>query len=78
MHGPDLLENIHWDERDHFFIANLTFYAPQDQLNIRYHDEGFEPVLFGLAKPDLLEITRVGGTIEWRVIDAKASKMMKV
>ncbi|KAH8828421.1 hypothetical protein DL96DRAFT_1603184 [Flagelloscypha sp. PMI_526] len=77
MHGPDLLENIYWDERNHFFISNLTFYAPQDQLNTRYRDEGFEPVLFGLAKPDLLEITRMGSSIEWRVIDAKASKMMK-
>lgn len=73
-----LIENIQADERDHFFIANLTFFPPQDNLNKKFHEIGSTPVKFGLAKPDLLEITRISGGVKWKVIDAKASKTVKV
>lgn len=67
MHGGDLLENIYFDERDHFFISNLNLYPPTDKINARYQQEGFIPVQFGSAKPDLVEITRRQGKIEWKV-----------
>ena len=76
---PDrLLENILADERTHFFIAGLSFWQPQRDIDKRFSNERKEPIVFGLAKPDLLEITKTEQHILWRVIDAKASKHLKV
>ncbi|PPQ63036.1 hypothetical protein CVT24_005982 [Panaeolus cyanescens] len=72
-----LLENIQLDDRQHFFISGLSFKPPQEQLNSIYEEMGENPVDFGLAKPDLLEITKTASGIQWRVIDAKASKYVK-
>ncbi|KAF8911535.1 hypothetical protein CPB84DRAFT_1722843 [Gymnopilus junonius] len=77
LEADSLLENILADERSHFFIAGLTFWPPRQDLNKRFSDAMTDPLTFGLAKPDLLEITRVGSQIQWRVIDAKASKQVK-
>lgn len=77
LEADSLLENILADERSHFFISGLTFWPPQDDLKKRFSETWTEPLTFGLAKPDLLEITRVGDRIQWRVIDAKASKHVK-
>ncbi|KAJ7772068.1 hypothetical protein DFH07DRAFT_214825 [Mycena maculata] len=74
--GAVLGANIEADERDHFFIAGLAFWPPRE-LAQRFLDAGTDPVTFGLAKPDLLEITRTPHGITWKIIDAKASKAVK-
>jgi hypothetical protein len=72
-----LSANIEADDRDHFFVAGVTFWPPPE-MRQRFFDAGTVPVNFGLAKPDLLEITRTPHGITWKVVDAKASKAVKV
>ncbi|KAG2016116.1 hypothetical protein CC2G_009317 [Coprinopsis cinerea AmutBmut pab1-1] len=72
-----LMENILADDRDHFFITGLTFKAPADQLVRRFAQHGHDPVNFGLAKPDLIEVRRTATGARWKVIDAKASQAIK-
>ncbi|KAF8070719.1 hypothetical protein FPV67DRAFT_1624405 [Lyophyllum atratum] len=72
-----LLENIQADDRDHFFIAGLTFLPPQEMLDARFHETGRDPLIFGLAKPDLLQIIRTRDGVKWKVIDAKVSSGIK-
>ncbi|KAJ7099528.1 hypothetical protein B0H15DRAFT_878098 [Mycena belliarum] len=71
-----LRANIEADDRDHFFVAGVAFWPPPE-LNKRFLDAGSDPVNFGLAKPDLLEITRTPHGITWKVVDAKGSKAVK-
>jgi hypothetical protein len=79
LDADDLLGMIEMDDRDHFYIAGLSFWAPKDKLDAEYFRAGTKPVKFGLFKPDLLEITRsTDGYITWKVVDAKASKFVKV
>jgi len=78
LEGRSLLENILADDRDHFFITGLTFWPPQSKLTEKFKAEGNQPLAFGLAKPDLLEIQRTEDGIAWKVIDAKASRYVKV
>jgi len=78
LDGDDLRELIELDDRDHFFIAGLSFWPPKDKLNAEFARAGTSPVEFGLFKPDLLEICKEEGTVTWKVIDAKASKDVKV
>jgi hypothetical protein len=76
--GNVLSANIEADDRDHFFVTGVAFWPPPE-LKQRFLDAGTDPVNFGLAKPDLLEITRMpSGVITWKVVDAKASKAVKV
>ncbi|KAK7036431.1 hypothetical protein VNI00_011628 [Paramarasmius palmivorus] len=77
MTGEDLMENLAFDDREHIFVAGLTFWPPEDALNALYLEAGQTPVKFGLAKPDLLEIIRTEEGASWRVVDAKASKAVK-
>ena len=72
------MENILADDREHFFIAGLRFWPPQERLSERFRVLGTQPVTFGLSKPDLVEIVRKGEKVVWKVIDAKASKAVKV
>ncbi|KAF7315520.1 AAA-12 domain-containing protein [Mycena indigotica] len=73
-----LAANIEADDRAHFFVSGVEFWPPMDKLRARFSKAGTDPVQFGLAKPDLIEITREpGGHVVWRVIDAKASKAVK-
>ena len=77
--ADDIFEIIQFDDRDHFFVAGLTFRPPKDALAAEFLKAGTDPVAFGLAKPDLVEIRRSqDGTIIWTIIDAKASQSMKV
>jgi hypothetical protein len=78
LEGRSLLENILADDRDHFFITGLVFWPPQAKIAEKFEAEGTQPLAFGLAKPDLLEIRRTEDGIMWRVIDAKASRYVKV
>jgi len=78
LQGEDLVENILADDRDHFFISGLSLFPPQRDLDRLYTDAGKDPVKFGVAKPDLLEIKRSEDRFAWKVIDAKASKSAKV
>jgi hypothetical protein len=79
LDGDDLRDLIMLDERDHFYIAGLSFWPPKDKLAAEFARAGTTPVEFSLFKPDLLEIIREeDGFITWRVIDAKASKGIKV
>jgi len=73
-----LLENILADDRRHFFITGLVFLPPNANLKPLFVQAETQPIIFGKAKPDLLEIKRIGDEIHWRVIDAKASKYVKV
>ncbi|TFK44927.1 hypothetical protein BDQ12DRAFT_695260 [Crucibulum laeve] len=77
LEAKTLIENIQADDRDHFFITGLTFWPPEAQLNKRFLKTNSVPVIFGLAKPDLLEITRTSDGVTWKVVDAKASKSVK-
>jgi hypothetical protein len=77
--ADDLREIIDIDERSHFYIAGLTFWPPREALAAEFLRAGTNPVEFGLFKPDLLEITRSDdGSVNWKIIDAKASKEVKV
>jgi hypothetical protein len=70
---------IDCDERERFFITGIEFWPPNEDFKAEFERNRTDPVLFGLAKPDLLEIVRTeDGSIVWRIIDAKASKEMKV
>ncbi|KAF9560961.1 hypothetical protein CPC08DRAFT_735698 [Agrocybe pediades] len=77
LEASTLLENILADGRKHFYITGLTFWPPKHALEKKFRQMGSEPLTFGLAKPDLLEIIRIGDEVQWRVIDAKASKHVK-
>jgi hypothetical protein len=67
------------DDRNHFYMAGLSFMPPQDAFEHKFVQAGTSPVAFGLFKPDLIEINRTQtGTVIWRVIDAKSSKDVKV
>ncbi|KAJ7169129.1 hypothetical protein C8R43DRAFT_876262 [Mycena crocata] len=74
--GATLSANIEADDRIHFFVAGVAFWPPPE-LKQRFLDAGADFVNFGLAKPDLLEITRAQNGIIWKVVDAKASKAVK-
>ncbi|ESK97371.1 aaa atpase [Moniliophthora roreri MCA 2997] len=77
MTGKDLMENLAFDDREHIFVAGLSFWPPQEDLDALYREVGQKPVKFGLSKPDLLEITRIEGGVLWRIVDAKASRAVK-
>jgi hypothetical protein len=77
--GRELQDVIEFDDREHFYITGLSFWPPKGAMNEEYVREGEKPVNFGLFKPDLIEVKRTQeGTVLWRVIDAKASKDVKV
>ena len=79
LEASSLLENVQADDRTHFFITGLNLWPPQAKLAEMFAHARTEPFNFGLAKPDLLEIKRTkDGVIGWRVLDAKASKHVKV
>jgi hypothetical protein len=79
LDGWDIREIIELDERSHFFIAGLRFWPPNVALKAAFKEAGSNPVEFGLAKPDLLEVSREeDGSWAWRVIDAKSSKAVHV
>lgn len=79
LDGGEILEVIQFDERDHFFVTGLSFWPPKKALATKFSAAGTQPIYFGLAKPDLIEVTRNNdGSITWKVIDAKASTHMKV
>ncbi|KAJ7594888.1 hypothetical protein C8J56DRAFT_927866 [Mycena floridula] len=76
--SSELVQNLINDERDHFFLAGLTFFPPVNELVKHFAAAGRRPVKFGIAKPDLVEITRNSdGRLEWKVIDAKSSNSVK-
>ncbi|KAG6920219.1 hypothetical protein DXG01_004988 [Tephrocybe rancida] len=78
MDAALLFENIQADDRDHFFIAGVSFLPPQEKLDERFRAAEKKSVRFGLAKPDLLEIRRTKDGIKWKVIDAKVSSRVKI
>ncbi|KAF7315521.1 AAA-12 domain-containing protein [Mycena indigotica] len=75
--GGILVEHIKADSREHFFMAGVEFLPPMVDFRGRFWEEKNDPVTFGLAKPDLIEIMRIGEHIVWRVVDAKAAKAVK-
>jgi hypothetical protein len=79
LDADDFKAIIEFDDRDHFYVTGLSFWPPQAAFDQEFLRAGALPVSFGLFKPDLIEITRMpAGTVTWRVIDAKASKGVKV
>jgi hypothetical protein len=78
LQGHDIWKIVDLDERLHFFVAGLEF-SPNHALREGFRKAGMGWVEFGMAKPDLLEIKRwEDRSFTWRVIDAKASKVVKV
>ncbi|CAG8707336.1 5427_t:CDS:2, partial [Acaulospora colombiana] len=68
------------------YIANLEFRSPSFDIELSKHGSGKGSVVFGVAKPDLLKITKVQETkpdgsseekIVWEIIDAKVSSELK-
>ena len=78
LDGDGIREVISVDERDHFFVAGLSFVPPADTFERKFRERGHKPVRFGVAKPDLVEIKRVGNDVLWQVVDAKSSGNVKV
>lgn len=79
LEGQEIEESIDIDERDHFFVAGLSFIPPANAFESKFRENGQTPIQFGVAKPDLVEIQKQeDGTISWRVIDAKSSAEVKV
>ena len=79
LEASEIEDIIQFDERDHFFVAGLSFWPPNEVLAAEFARTSASPFKFGLAKPDLLEITRDdSGNVTWKVVDAKASQEMKV
>ena|SRR5882762_800920 len=79
LEADEIFEILQFEERDHFFVAGLSFWPPKDALAAEFLKAETQSVAFGLAKPDLVEFTRgQDGSITWKVIDAKASPAMKV
>lgn len=82
LSGADIASVIELDDRSHFFVAGIEFWPPRQKLLEKYEKRGVDAEdvpRFGLAKPDLVEIWREGNRrYVWRIIDAKASKEVKV
>lgn len=67
------------DDRDHFFVAGLTFWPPANAFQAKFLENGHDPVHFSIAKPDLVEIRRDSkGMTLWQVVDAKSCLKVKV
>lgn len=69
------------DPRNHFYVIGGSF-RRENLFKNEYISRGFQQVTFGTIKPDLIEVfKRVEDgklIVEWRVIDVKSSKAMKV
>jgi hypothetical protein len=79
MDGKELRALLELEDRDYFFLTGVSFWPPNAAFALTYEHNGLDPVRFGLAKPDLVEFKRQeDGIFVWRVLDAKASKEMKV
>ncbi|KAJ3023120.1 hypothetical protein HKX48_004236 [Thoreauomyces humboldtii] len=86
----ELMNRIQTDPRAHYYFVDLSFIAPAftEQLAARGWPAG--SVAFGTFKPDFLEMWIERGppgpsdsvgpisSLRWRVIDAKASKRVKI
>ncbi|EJD55311.1 P-loop containing nucleoside triphosphate hydrolase protein [Auricularia subglabra TFB-10046 SS5] len=61
------------------YISGLTYLPPT--FESEFASRGVRPVIFSVAKPDLVKVTRASiegvETIIWEVIDAKSSKHVK-
>ncbi|KAI5119162.1 hypothetical protein M0805_008645 [Coniferiporia weirii] len=77
LEGHEIQEVIEIDERDHFFVSGLSFAPPTDAFATKFRINNRQPVRFGLAKPDLVEIRKERGVIRWQVVDAKSSAEVK-
>jgi hypothetical protein len=60
------------------YIVNLTFQSPSFTQELLQYGSSPSGVVFGVAKPDILKITRRDDhEIIWEVIDAKSSNVLK-
>ena len=61
------------------YISNLVFQSPSFEEELaEFHSAPFPRQLFGIAKPDLLQVNRLEtGEITWEVVDAKSSTSVK-
>ncbi|PPQ71223.1 hypothetical protein CVT26_011001 [Gymnopilus dilepis] len=75
--GRTLLENILAEDRPHFFISGIAFRPPREKLQADFDRYKSPPLEFGVAKPDLLEVTKTDEGLLWRIIDAKSSNFVK-
>ena len=77
----DLAWLILQDTRNHFFLVDVALPAPDFKDEFAAHHSNH--VSFGIFKPDFIEIhveqsRENHRTIHWRVIDAKASRKVKI
>ncbi|KAJ3049779.1 hypothetical protein HK097_009221 [Rhizophlyctis rosea] len=77
----DLARLILSETRKHYFLVDVALSAPDFQDSFASH--GSNPISFGVFKPDFIEIhvaqtAENHRTIDWRVIDAKASRKVKI
>ncbi|KND03425.1 uncharacterized protein SPPG_00910 [Spizellomyces punctatus DAOM BR117] len=89
LHGPphiisagELIGLITLDTRKHFYVVDVAFASPSFSRQFA-SKRSIRTVSFGTFKPDFLEIwkhTDEGNftQIRWRVIDAKASRKVKI
>jgi len=61
------------------YISNLEFQSPSFEEELaEFSSAPFTRRLFGIAKPDLIQVNHLGtGEITWEVIDAKSSTSVK-
>ena len=64
----ELQDIIEFEDRPHFFISGLYFDPPNSAFADRFEANGFRSVKFGVAKPDLVEVKRLDGKIQWQEI----------
>lgn len=62
--------------RPRVYLSGVAFKPPT--FEERYRAVEREPVRLGVAKPDLIELTRDGDRLVWHIIDAKSSARVKV
>ncbi|KAJ3181160.1 hypothetical protein HDU87_001289 [Geranomyces variabilis] len=81
--ASDLIQLVLADGRSHFYVVDLSFDAPRFDRELASRGLAADAVRFGVFKPDFLEINvdldgNAAVKFRWRVIDAKASRRVKI
>jgi hypothetical protein len=78
----DFVAGVESDQRTHFYVVGAAF-RDGGLFREEYRSRGTDPVGFGTFKPDFIEMWKKNAedgkpVIEYRIIDAKSSRRMKV
>ncbi|KAI8921333.1 hypothetical protein DFJ77DRAFT_545863 [Powellomyces hirtus] len=80
----ELIQMIKRDPRSHYYAVDISFAAPSFASHLEMRGWPVGAVAFGTFKPDFLEVwverdaNGVVSGFKWRIIDAKASKKVKI